>query len=147
VTDAVRRKRREDTLLAHCLARAAVAERGGLEEAGEAYGASAERLSKWSALKLGVKLTPKASRVAGFIILWAAAMRDEKRDEYTITEDQRYWNEGERQAYRLQSEFRELWWEFETPNELARQIIRQLDGRIGKREMASLPTRVMVTAA
>ncbi len=147
MTNRVRRTRREDTLLAHCLARAAVAEQGGLDAAGEVYGPNAERLSKWSALRLGVKLTPKASRVAGFIILWAVSMRDEKRDEYTITEYQRYWNEGERQAYRLQAEFRELWWEFETPNELARQIVRQLDGRIGKREMASLPTRVTVVAA
>ena len=50
-----------------------------------------------------------------------------ERDGYSITEYQRYWNEGERQAYRLQSEFRELWPEFETPNELARQIVPHLD--------------------
>jgi hypothetical protein len=50
--------------------------------------------------------------------VWGIAMHDEGRDEFTITEYQRYWNESERQAYRRQVEFRELWREYETPNEL-----------------------------
>ena len=49
------------------------------------------------------------------------------REEFTITEYQRYWNESERQAYRRQVEFRELW--PETPNELGRQIVKHLDSR------------------
>ena len=56
-------------------------------------------------------------------------MRDEERDEFTITEYQRYWNESERQAYRRQVEFRELWPEFETPTELGRQIVKHLENR------------------
>ena len=44
---------------------------------------------------------------------------DEALDSFSITEYQRYWNESERQAYRRQVEFRELWPEYETPNELA----------------------------
>ena len=70
-------------------------------------------------------------------------MMDEGRDEYTITEYQRYWNESERQAYRLQAEFRELWPEFETPNEFARQIAGT---SMSKRRREMLPTRLMVTA-
>jgi len=95
---------------------------------------------------LGVKATPKASRVAGFIVLWAVAMQDEGRDSYSITEYQRYWNEGERQTYRLQREFRELWPEYENPNELARQIARHVDERTSKRDVAALPSRLQVTA-
>jgi hypothetical protein len=112
-----------DSLLAHCLARAIIAEQGGVEAASAKYGANAERLSKWRATALAVKATPKASRVAGFIILWATAMGIEEADAFSITEYQRYWHESERQAYRRQVEFRELWPEYDTPNELATQIV------------------------
>ena len=67
-------------------------------------------------------------------------------DEFSITEYQRYWNESERQTYRLQSEFRELWPEYETPNEFARQMVRQLDPKMSKVQIAMLPTRLMVKA-
>jgi hypothetical protein len=123
-----------------------VHEQGGIDAAVEAYGPRAERLSKWAAVKAAAKVTPKASRVAGFIVMWAAAMLDEGVDEFSITEYERYWHEGERQTYRLQNEFRELWPEFETPNELARLIVRQVDAKLTKRDIAALPARLMVTA-
>jgi hypothetical protein len=146
VTDQVRKPdRRRDTLLAHCVARAIIHDQGGIDVAVEMYGPKAERLSKWAAVKAGVKATPKASRVAAFIVMWAAAMADEGVNEFSITEYERYWNEGERQAYRLQKEFRELWPEFETANEIARQIVKRLDARTTKREIASLPARLQVT--
>jgi hypothetical protein len=137
---------KKDSLLAHCLARAVIADAGGLEAANEKYGedgAIARAMSPWKQVKLATKVTPKASRTAGFIILWAWAMKSEGRDSFSITEYQRYYNEGERQAYRSQSEFRELWPEFETPNELARQIVKHLDKRPGP---GSLPTSVPVVA-
>lgn len=138
--------RRRDSLLAHCIARAVIHEQGGIDEAVAAYGPKAERLSKWAAVKAVAKVTPKATRVASFIVMWAAAMLDEGVDQYSITEYQRYWIEGERQTYRLQSEFRELWPEFETPNEFAQQILKQLDPSTSKREIAMLPMRLMVQA-
>jgi hypothetical protein len=147
VTGNVRKlSRRRDSLLSHCLARAVVADYGGHDEAAEAISPNAERLSKWSAMRVGVKVTPKASRVAAFIVQWAIGMRDEGQDGYSITEYQRYWNENERQAYRLQKEFRQLWPEYETPNELARQLVEHLDGRVGRRDVASLPMKLQVTA-
>jgi hypothetical protein len=147
VTDPVRKPSwKRDSLLTHCLARAVVHEQGGLEAAVEKVGPRAERLSKWGALKVAAKVTPKASRVAAFIIQWAIAMHDEGVDEFSITQYQRYWNEGERQTYRLQREFRELWFEYETPNELARQIVKHVDATLSKREIASLPTTLQVRA-
>jgi hypothetical protein len=125
--------------------RAIIHEQGGIEAAVEKYGPHAERLSKWSAIKTAAKVTPKASRVAGFIMYWAIAMRLEGKDAFSITEYQRYWNEDERQAYRLQREFRELWWEYETPNELAQQIVKYIDRKMAsKRDIASLPVQVQV---
>lgn len=141
-----KRERRKDSILAHCLARAVIEEQGGLEKAVATYGPHAERLGKWAAIKVAVKVTPKASRVAGFVISWAIAMRDEGRSEYSITEYQRYWNESERQAYRLQSDFRDLWQEFETPNELASQIVKYLDARTAAKDAGSLATHLQVTA-
>jgi hypothetical protein len=146
VTGEAKKARRKDTLLAHCLMRAVVEEQGGIEEAVETYGPRAERLGKWAALKVAVKVTPKAARVAGFVISWAVGMREESRSEYSITEYQRFWSEGERQAYRLQAEFRDLWPEFETPNELAGQLVRQLGGQTVDRDAGSLATHLVVTA-
>ncbi len=110
------------------------------------YGPKAERLSKWSAMRLGVKVTPKASRVAGFIVQWAIAMREEGQETFSITEYQRHWSENERQAYRLQKEFRELWPEYETPNELSLQIAKHLDPKTSVRDAMTLPSKIVVTA-
>jgi hypothetical protein len=137
---------RKDSLLAHCIARTVIHEQGGIEAATEKYGPTAERLSKWSAVKVVAKVTPKASRVAGFITMWGIAMMLEGRDDYSITEYERYWSEGERQTYRLQKEFRDLWPEFDTPNELASVILKQIDRKASKRDVATLPMRLMVTA-
>ena len=136
----------KDSVLAHCIARAVIHEQGGIEAAVRKYGPRAERLSKWSALKTAAKVTPKASRVASFIVFWALGMRDGDGEHFSITEYQRYWNESERQAYRLQKEFRELWPEHETPNELARQIVKHVDAKLAKREIGSLPLRLQVVA-
>ena len=57
-----------DTLLGHCLLRAMVHEEGGIEAVG-AMAAAGERYSKWGTLRLTAKLTPKASRVASFIVI------------------------------------------------------------------------------
>jgi hypothetical protein len=119
-----------------------IASAGGWEEAVEQFEAGTLKVNAW----LGVKVTPKASRVATFIVLWSVGMLEEGRDEFSITEYQRYWNEGERQTYRLQKEFRELWPEFETPNELARDVVKLLGRKVSKRDAASLPLTLQVTA-
>ncbi|MFN8225062.1 MAG: hypothetical protein U0R50_17655 [Gaiellales bacterium] len=137
---------RRDSLLAHCIARAVIAEEGGPEAASEKYARGPNQVSKWVAMKTVAKVTNKASRVAAFIVLWAVTMIEEESDEITITEYQRYWNEGERQTYRLQGEFRELWPEFETPNEVARQLRKHIDSSLSRREIALLPTKLMVRA-
>jgi hypothetical protein len=136
----------KDSILAHCIARAVIAEQGGIEAATAKYGEKAEHLSKWEALKTAAKVTPKASRVATFVVFWSVAMRLEGLDEFSITEYQRYWNENERQAYRLQREFRELWPELQTPNELARQIVKHVDARAAGKNAAKLTSRLQVAA-
>ena len=135
-----------DTLLGHCIARAVMHDQGGLDAAIAKYGLSAERWSTLSKLRAVTKATPKASRVASFVVLWAVGMMEEGKDRYSITEYQRYWNESERHAYRVQNEFRELWPEFDTPNELAAQIVKQVDRRIARRDAAKLPMTLQVEA-
>ena len=148
VTRSVRKQRRRDSLLAHCIARAVIAEEGGIEATAEKYGEGGERLSKWGALRTAAKVTPKASRVAGFVVMWAVAMADEKVESYSITEYQRYWHEGERQTYRLQAEFRELWPELETPNDLAAQLVDYLKRhKVSKTRIARLPSTLQVVAS
>ena len=72
-------------------------------------------------------------------------MKAEGKDAYTISEYQRYYNENERKAYRDQAEFRDLWVEFETPNELAGQILPQLRGKLDATKLPSTVTVVAVT--
>lgn len=134
-----------DTILGHCIIRAVVAEEGGPEAATAKYGPGAT-VSKWESVKALARVTPKASRVAQFIVLWAIAMKIEGVDEFSITEYQRYWHEGERQTYRAQKEFRELWWEYDTPNELARAIVKHIDQRMSKKDAMRLPMTLRVAA-
>jgi hypothetical protein len=134
-----------DTLLGHCLLRAMAHEEGGIEVV-NAKAAAGERYSKWGALRLTARMTPKAMRVATFIVYWAIGMKMDGSDEYSITEYQRYWKENERQAYRVQREFRELFPEFETPNELAWQIVKQVDARMARKDAAKLPLTLQVEA-
>lgn len=49
-----------DTILAHCIGRAVIADAGGLEAARATYGDQAEGLksSKWQAFKAAAKATP-----------------------------------------------------------------------------------------
>jgi hypothetical protein len=134
-----------DTILGHCILRAMAHEEGGLDVV-RTRAARGERKPAWGALHLTVKVTPRAMRVATFIVLWAAGMREAGQDEFSITEYMRRWDEDERQAYRVQAEFRELWPEFRNPNELARQIVKNLDGRIGRKGAAKLPLTLQVEA-
>src|SRR6476661_6929076 len=115
-----------DTLLGHCIARAVIHDEGGVEAATTKHGPNAERWSTLCKLRAVTKATPKASRVATFIVLWAIGMYEEGKDAYSITEYQRFGSESERQAYRVQNECRELWPEFETPNELAAQVVKHI---------------------
>jgi hypothetical protein len=118
-----------DALIVHCLGRAYLASRGWTESEAE-FKAGRFKVNQWKA----ARVAPKATRVALFINSWAAAMRAEDRDDYTITEYARFWRETERQAYRLQEEFRELWPEYvETnPTQLALQIVKQGSLKLSK---------------
>ena len=51
---------------------------------------------------------------------------------------------GEDANSRAVVRFRQLWPEYETPDELARLVLDQLAGRVSKREAASLPLKVQV---
>jgi hypothetical protein len=52
-------------------------DQGGVEAVTEKYGPHAERLSKWAATMAVAKVTGMATRVSAFIVMWAAAMREE----------------------------------------------------------------------
>lgn len=112
------------TILAHCIGRAIIAEAGGLEAAQAKYGEKAEALrgSKWQSFKAAAKATPRASRVASFIALWGLALYDLDRDELTVEEYAEWANESRATAFRRAAEYRELWGEEFEVNELARLV-------------------------
>jgi hypothetical protein len=120
-------------------------EEGGLDVV-RAKVAAGERKPKWDSLRLTVKVTPKAMRVATFIVFWGVGMQESGGRDFSITEYQRRWGDDERQAYRVQKEFRELWPEFDNPNDLARQFVGLLDGRMSKKDAARLPLTLQVEA-
>jgi hypothetical protein len=112
-----------DTILAHCIARAVVAEAGGEEAAKVRYGEHGEALrgSKWQSFKAAAKVTPRASRVAAFISLWGLALDDLDRDELTVDEYAEWASESRATAFRRAAEYRELWGEVDV-NELGRRV-------------------------
>ena len=112
-----------DTILAHCIARAVIAEAGGEEAAKGRYGERAEalRASKWQSFKVAAKVTPRASRVAAFIALWGLALDDLDRDELTVDEYSEWANESRATAFRRAAEYRELWRDVDV-NELGRRV-------------------------
>jgi hypothetical protein len=131
-----------ESVLGHCIVRALINDYGSAEQ----FQKAGERLSQWKALKATAKVSPKAMRVATFIVCWGLAMWDEGVDEFSITEYQRYWNESERQAYRIQNDFRDLWPEFDTPNDLALQLVSQINARLAKKEVTKLPLILQMQA-
>jgi hypothetical protein len=128
------RKPQREALIVHCLARAVIA-RNGWEKSEKEARAGRLRMNQW----IGARVAPKATRVALFIASWAAAMKAEGRDEFTITEYARFWNEVEREAYRYQREFRDLWPEYETPDELARKLLEANGAAAAKEGEKPLP--------
>lgn len=136
---------KKDSILSHCLLRALAHNEGGPDALLAKFGKDVNA-SKWAAVKAAAKAAPLAGRVACFITQWAIAMQMEERDEYSITEYQRYWKENERSTYRLQSEFRQLWPEYETPNELARQIVKYVDKTLSAKDVEKLPVTLQVSA-
>ena len=123
------RRPHRDALIVHCLGRAYLASVGWDESEAE-FKSGRLKLNQWKA----ARVAPKATRVALFITSWAAAMRSEDRDDYTITEYARFWRETERQAYRLQEEFRELWPEYadSNPTTIAGQIVERAELKLSK---------------
>jgi hypothetical protein len=112
-----------DTILAHCIAKAVIADAGGEESAKAKYGETAEALqaSKWQAFKVAAKVTPRASRVAAFIALWGLALDDLDREELTVDEYAEWANEARATAFRRAAEYRELWPDVDV-NELGRRV-------------------------
>lgn len=111
-----------DTVLGHCLIRAAIADAGGAEAAIERYPADAVGgRHRWQALRVMAKVTPKASRVAAFISMWAVALYDLGVDEISVDEFAEWAKESRATAFRRASEYRELWPDIEI-NVLARQL-------------------------
>ena len=112
-----------DTILAHCIARAVIADAGGGEAAQAKYGEKAEALkgNKWKAFRVAAKVTPRASRVAAFISLWGLALDDLDRDELTVEEYAEWANEARATAFRRAADYRELWSDVDL-NELGRRV-------------------------
>ena len=112
-----------DTLMAHCIAKAVIADAGGEEAAKAKFGERAERLqgSKWQAFKVAAKVTPRASRVATFIALWGLALDDLDRDDLSVDEYAEWANESRATAFRRAAEYRDLWGEVDV-NELGRRV-------------------------
>lgn len=132
-----------DTILGHCLMRAAIVDAGGPEAAVEKYPAGAVGgRHRWQALRVMAKVTPRASRVAAFISLWGVALYDLGRDEISVDEYAEWANESRATAFRRAGEYRELWPDVEI-NELARQV---RDYVRGHRSVELHPNRLMSIA-
>lgn len=118
---------RRDTLLGHCLLRASLQDVKG-----------DGRLAATMAV---VKATPKASRVAAFVVLWATALVDLDVDELGVEAYAAWAAESRATTYRRLADFRELFPEQDTPNALARLLADEAR-RTGSRPSPSLSIAV-----
>jgi len=82
--------------------------------------------------------TPKASRVAAFVALWATALIDLDVDVLGIEEYGEWASESTRTAYRRLADFRALWPEYDTPNELALLLVQAAQKQGSRRPEPSL---------
>lgn len=98
-------KRRTETLLGHCLMRASLP--------------NAKGDGRLAATMAAVRATPRASRCAAFIALWATALLDRDVDSIGVEAYAEWAAESRATTYRRLADFRELWPEYDTPNELA----------------------------
>ncbi len=127
-----------DTLLGVCLVRSAA----GIAEA-EGIDLTARKGQKLKAIRLAMSSTPKASRVAGFVVEWALALDELKADDLTLTEWRNWSLQSQRTAWRHLAEFRELFPEYETPTPLARQVLRNMrSGKLNAAAAINLPVTV-----
>lgn len=135
-----------DTILAHCVARAVIADAGGIEAAEAKYGPKAEGLqaSKWKAFRVAAKVTPRASRVASFVVLWGLALDDLDREELTVEEYAEWAVEARATAFRRAAEYRELWPDVEV-NELGRRVRDHVRSHRQLRRMPNALTSIPVT--
>lgn len=115
------RNRTTDTLLGQCLQRGVLAVANEDVETGRR--SSTDVPSAWDRVRAVTKGTNRASNVAAFITMWAVALEDLGRDSIGIEEYIAWAAVSGATAYRRQAEFRALWPEYETPNEIARMLI------------------------
>lgn len=115
-----------ETLLGVTLQRAL----GAIEKADVAAGRDpsvpATAREKFRAL---FKASHTASRVASLVVMWATALVDLERDAIGVEEYAEWAAEGRTTVYRHLAEFRTCWPEYDTPNEVARLLIAQANGR------------------
>lgn len=104
-----------DSILGHCLVRASLRKVKGDGRLAASYAV--------------IRATPKASRVAAFIALWGTALVQLERDALGVEEYVEWAAESRATVYRRLAEFRELWPEFDTPNELACRVAAEMRRR------------------
>lgn len=117
-----------DSILGHCMKRATLAR---LTPDKRYVGAFAV-----------LRTTPKAARCAALIAMWATALVELERDTIGVEEYAEWAFESRRTVYRRLIEFREIWPEYHTPNELAvavAQVMRERDLRVAS---PSLPVAI-----
>ncbi|MCS6921007.1 MAG: hypothetical protein NZM07_03650 [Elioraea sp.] len=98
-----------ESLLGHCLMRAALRRVKGDGRLAAGYAA--------------VRAVPYASRVAAFIALWAIALDELGVEELGVERYGDWAAESKATVYRRLAEFRELFPEYRTPNEVARVVL------------------------
>jgi hypothetical protein len=112
---------RTDTLLGQCILRGvrAVAD----EDLSTGRRVDTDVPSAWDRVRAITKGSNRASTVAAFITMWAVALEDLGRDSIGIEEYAAWASESTATVYRRQADFRALWPEHETPNEIARLLL------------------------
>lgn len=113
---------KRDTLIGACITRAAHAH---IREELDRGRDPDKRATKRETMRALWSSTQDGSKVAALIVLWAIALQELNCDELGIEEFAEWCAESRSTAYRRQAEFRRLFPEYDTPNEVARALARE----------------------
>ena len=127
-----------DTLLGQTLTRAVLAIANREVEAGRD---PKRKPSLRDRARVLTKATTVSSRVASLCVMWSVALADLERDSLGVEEYVEWSPDSRPTVYRHLHEFRELWPEYDTPNEIALLLLAA-----SKDKLPSLSTPIPVNA-
>ena len=132
----------KDSVLAHCIDAAIIHEQGGIEAAVEKYGAEGRAALEVVGVEGGGEGNAEGVARSGIHRVLGGSDAGGRAGRVLDHGVPALLGRERAAGVSAAGEFRELWPEFETPNEFARKLVTHLDDRTAKKDAAALPMKL-----